>query len=137
MIMQMLNIVAGSLLAAPQLKAWGLEKAVLRWEAWIGRFREQIGTVTLILGVLALIDRIGLVSLPIPEFGASFPQTLPAIGIGLLLAVRLVERYPALQNLVRPLLPHAVWIGLLGLAVGIGSLLFGCFIPQFCRGPWF
>ncbi len=137
MVMQILNIVAGSLLAAPKLKEWGIGKVVDQWEAWIGGARETIGLVTLVLGLLALIDRLGVLNVPIPEFGSSFPQSLPAIAIGLLLATRFVEKYPTLQNIVRLLVPHSPWIGLIGMSVGIGSLLFGCFVPQFCRGGLF
>lgn len=137
MIMQILNIVCGSLLAAPKLKEWGLGPAAERLEGWLGGVREKLGLALLVLGTLALIDRLGILDVPIPEFGASFPQALPALMLGLLLAAQFSEKYPVLGKFRRSLEPQAVWIGLLGVAVGLGSLLFGCFIPQFCRGGLF
>lgn len=135
--MQILNILCGSLIAAPKLKAWGLGAVMARLESWLGGIREKLGLVTLVLGMLALSDRVGVWNVPIPAFGASFPQSLPAIALGLLLAAPLAEKYPALGKMRQALEPVAVWVGFLGLAVGIGSLLFGCFIPQFCRGGLF
>lgn len=137
MVMQILNIVCGSLLAAPKLKEWGLGALTERLEGWLGGIREKLGLATLVLGTLALIDRLGVLSIPIPEFGASFPQSLPALAIGLLLAAQFSEQYSILNKVRQTLEPQADWIGLLGIAVGIGSLLFGCFIPQFCRGGLF
>lgn len=137
MIMQILNIVCGSLLAAPKLKEWRLGPAAERLEGWFGSMREQFGLTMLVLGTLALIDRLGVLNVPIPEFGASFPQSIPALAIGLLLAARFSEKYPVLTKVRDALAPYTAWIGLLGMAVGVGSLLFGCFIPQFCRGGLF
>lgn len=137
MIMQIINIVAGALLAVPKLKEWGLGPVAEQLESWLGGIREQLGLVTLVSGGLALIDRLGVLNIPIPEFGASFPQSLPALAIGILLAVQFSGKYSVLEKVRLALEPHTVWIGLLGMAVGVGSLLFGCFIPQFCRGGLF
>lgn len=135
--MQILNIIAGSLLAASKLREWGLGPVADRLESLLGSFRESLGIATLVLGAVALSDRLGVLSVPIPQFGASFPQSLPALAIGLLLASQFSEKYAVLVKARRALEQYTPWIGILGIAVGAGSLLFGCFIPQFCRGGLF
>lgn len=137
MVMQILNIAGGLLLAAPKLKEWGLGSVVVRLESSPSSVREKLGVVMLILGVLALIDRLGFLRVPIPEFGASFPQSLPALALGVLLAARLSGKYAVLEKFRHQLEPYAAWVGLLGIAVGTGSLFFGCFIPPFCHGELF
>ncbi len=109
----------------------------MRLESWLNGVREKLGLAALILGALALIDRLGVLNVPIPEFGASFPQAVPALALGLLLAAGIAAKYPVLGRIRQTLEPETAWVGLLGMAVGIGSLLFGCFIPQFCRGGLF
>lgn len=131
MVLQIVNIVSGLILASPKLKEWGLGSVAEQIDQRLAPYRNRIGTVVFLLGTLGLIDRLGIVGIPIPEFGASFPQALPAIISGLLLATRLVEKYPLLANISGPR-GQASWIGLLGIAVGLGSLLFGCFLPGFC-----
>lgn len=137
MIMQILNIVCGTLLAAPKLKEWGLGSIVAPLENWLVGAREKLGLTMLVLGALALLDRLGVWNVPIPEFGASFPQALPALALGLLLASDLAGKYPVLARIRGKLEPVSVGFGLLGMAVGLGSLVFGCFIPQFCHGGLF
>jgi|GEM_PF-1867704 len=132
MILQGVNIISGILLAAPKLKEWGMGPVLVHVEPTLTRYRNGIGVASLVLGALGLIERVGVVDLPIPMFGASYPQALPAVALGLLLADKLRIKYPALASAALPLAPHALWIGLLGVTVGLGSLLLGCFIPQFC-----
>jgi hypothetical protein len=130
MIIQITNITAGFLLSAPKLKELiggkGAEHIVVA-ETKLNAFRGTIGVIELVLGVVALIDRLGI--LHIGNLGASFPQALAALACGALLAPHLFEKYPAVQEQVKKMEPYTVWIGLVALFIGLGSILFGCVSP--------
>ena len=126
MIIQIFNIISGFILAAPKLKEFGAKEHIETAERKLSPFAGTIGIIELILGLLALIERMGLAYFPIPQFGSSYPQALPAIAIGLILAASTFEKYSAVTNFIATLKEYAVWIGIMGILVGLGSLLFGC-----------
>jgi hypothetical protein len=130
MILQLTNIVSGFILSAPKLKELvggkGAEHIVAA-EAKLNTFRGTIGIIELVLGAVALVDRLGI--LFIGGIGASFPQAFAALACGALLAPHLLEKYPAMKSLVEKMKPYEVWIGLAALAIGLGSMLFGCISP--------
>ncbi len=132
MLIQLVNILSGFLLASPKLKTWAgkhvahVEKA----ESKLTTFRESIGILALIVGVVALLERLGII-FGMFLFGASFPQAIPAILSGLLLAPRVARKFSVIADFTAKLEPYAQWIGVLGIAVGLGSLLFGC-VPPIC-----
>lgn len=136
MILQLANIVCGFLLAASRLKEFGARETIEKLEAALSPYRARLGLAELILGILALVERLGVLHVPIPEFGSSFPQALPAIAMGLVLGADYFAKYPDIHARISQLKEHAEWIGILGIAVGLGSLLFGCFITVFCRGSF-
>lgn len=136
MILQVANIVAGFVLALPGLKDWGGKEHLEKIETRVHSIKENIGLGVLILGLVGLVDRLNLISFFIPEFGSSYPQALSAIISGALLALPKLEGYPILSNQVKKLAPYTFGIGLLSISVGLGSLLFGCFITMFCRVPF-
>jgi hypothetical protein len=133
MILQTANIISGFILAVPKLKSHeATREHVERVATRLEPFKEKIGLVVLVLGVLGLLTRIGLIYPHIPMFGASFPQSLPAIAIGLILSQSFFKKYPALDSFIMKLRPHQIAIGIVGMASGVGSLLFGCALPLVC-----
>lgn len=136
MLLQLCNIVAGLVVAAPELKRFGQpalwDKIVVSTTPW----RIVIGSVTLGLGALGLLTRLNVLPSFIPDLGASFPQSLPALAIGLLLLKEKIGSSSVLTQTIASLAPHSLPLGLTGMAVGLGSLLFGCFITVFCRVPF-
>lgn len=136
MILQIANIVAGFVLALPGLKNWGGKESLEKIEANVHSMKENIGLVTLVLGLIGLVDRTNIISFHIVDFGSSYPQALPTILTGALLALPKLERFPAIATQVKKLLPYTFGLGLLSMAVGLGSLLFGCIMPLFCRVPF-
>lgn len=132
MIIQSANIVSGFILATPKLREFGAKEFVDKLSDTLRPYQNTIGLTVLALGVLGLIARLGILSMGIPMFGASFPQSIPAILIGLIMSESHFVKYPAIHQHIVKLVPHKVSIGLLGMAVGIGSILFGCIVPIAC-----
>jgi hypothetical protein len=136
MILQIINILAGFLLALPGLKERGAQEWLTTIEAKSAPWKDTLGLLTLVVGIIGLLDRIHLIPWFIPELGSSFPQAIPAILTGALLALPKLERYPVIAAQIKRFTPHVFPLGLLGVAVGLGSLLFGCVVPVFCRLPF-
>ncbi len=82
MILQIANIVSGVVLAAPGLKEHGGRALLEKIEHETAPLRENIGVITLVLGIIGLIDRMNFISFYIPNFGSSYPQAIPAILTG-------------------------------------------------------
>jgi len=110
MIIQITNIAAGAAIVVQKQLAITPEN------------QKTIGLIELVVGLVALISRIGL-PLPIPVLGASFPQAIVAILMGLLLAQSFFEPYPQIRSLIASLKPYEMWIGAIGIVVGLVSLL--------------
>ena len=128
MIIQIANIVSGFVLAAPKLGELGAKERVSEIHARLAGFAGTIGVVELVLGLLALIERMGLVSFPIPMFGASYPQALPAIAVGLILSCHLFESHKEIHDLIVRLKVYEVSLGFCAMVSGAVSLLFGCIL---------
>jgi hypothetical protein len=128
MVIQTTNIIAGFLLAAPKLKQFGAGEHVEAMHGKLLAFSGTIGVIELVLGILALVERMGLAYFPIPMFGSSYPQAFPAIAIGLILSAHLFEKYPAIHDFIAKLKVYEVSLGILGIAIGLGSILFGCIL---------
>ncbi len=133
MIIQIANIIAGFLLAAPKIKTWVPKSAehVATAETRLSAFRSVIGIIALVLGLAGLIERLGIFYFGIDSFGASLPQAIPALLSGLLLARDTFDKFPVVTNFIKNLEPYAAWIGVFAIFAGLGSLLFGCIAP-FC-----
>lgn len=136
MLLQWCNIVAGFVLMLPQLQSHSPARFFDKLADWCLLWQVWLGLITLSLGLLGLCVRGGILPEFIPNLGASFPQSLPAILIGALLALPKLKPYPAIASQIERLIPQAFVIGLVGMLVGTGSLLFGCFISIFCQAPF-
>lgn len=136
MILQLCNIAAGLVLAAPGLKELGQKELFEKIETASTPWKVQFGLITLGLGVIGLLVRVNILPSFLPDLGASFPQSLPAIAIGALLALPRLRAWGVVASFVGKLTPHALPLGLIGVAVGLGSLLFGCIITVVCRVPF-
>lgn len=132
MIIQTLNIVSGFVLSAPKIKSFagGGAEHVAKAESALSMYRGMIGIASVVLGVLALVERLGIFYFGM-RIGSSFPQAFAAIATGLLLAPHLFVKYPAIDAFIKKISPHGEWIGILAILVGLGSLLFGC-VPPIC-----
>lgn len=134
MVIQVVNIAAGFLLAAPKIAERTAPEGVRSAERALDPYRSTIGYTALAFGLLALIERAGILYLGLPMFGSSYPQALPAIVSGLLLAEGDLSRFALLRPLMERLRPYASAIGFAAILSGAGSLLFGCVIPVVCPG---
>ncbi len=123
MIIQITNVAAGFVLAAPKLKTFGAKEQIENLEQKLTTFRGTIGVVELVLGVIAFLERFGILWLDIPFFGASYPQALVAVVMGLILSANLFEKYPVFHEKIKILKENAEWIGLAGIAVGLFSII--------------
>ena len=131
MIIQLTNIVAGALLAAPKVAEWGAKDVAHTYERALAPYARVIGAIELGCGILALIERMGLIWLPIPNFGASYPQAIPAILVGLILCTGYFSNITVLQQLVEKMEPYKAWIGIAAFASGLNSILFGCWLCMY------
>jgi len=133
MIFQLTNILGGTLLYASHHKKLfvGMPggEALLR----VSPHEDRVGLVVFILGVVALLERVNVLSLGIS--GSSFPQALPAILIGLSLGSPLM-RHASMVRIAKTLEPYRSVIGIAGVLSGLGSLLFGCVLPLVCSAPF-
>ncbi|MBI2120645.1 MAG: hypothetical protein HYT94_03415 [Parcubacteria group bacterium] len=104
MIIQLTNAVSGFVLSAPKLKELIGEKGaehIASVETKLNAFRGAIGIGELVLGAVALVERI-------IGNGSSFPQALIALACGALLAPHLFEKYPAARNMVEKMKPYEI-----------------------------
>ncbi len=133
MILQTANIVSGFVLSSSKIKEHEKVRThVERVENLFLPHRETIGIVVLVLGVVGLLARLGLSFLWFSILGVSYPQAIPAILIGLVLSESRFRKYPAFHKFIVLLTQHQVAIGFVGMASGLGSLLFGCVLPVVC-----
>ena len=132
MIIQIANIGAGFILAAPKVKQYVGKNEIEKFENVIAPYLNHVGFIELGIGTLALLARLGITNFHISDFGASFPQAIPAILMGTLIATRFFDKYPNAKGYITKLEKYHVELGFLGIAVGVGSLLFGCPWPLVC-----
>lgn len=126
MIIQIANIVSGFALSAPKLAEFGAREAIEKIHAFLTPYLTTIGIAECVIGALALFDRMGILNLPLYNFGSSYPQAIPAILMGLLLASSTFEKNAHISSFIEKLKAHQTLLGFIGIAVGLGSLLFGC-----------
>ncbi len=128
MIMQLANITAGAILAAPKVAEWGAKDAAGKFVHVLAPYAQIIGAIELGCGILALLERMGFIWLPIQSFGASYPQAIPAILVGLILAAGYMSNIASLKQLIEKIQPYKAWIGIAAFASGLNSILFGCWM---------
>lgn len=128
MIMQIVNIGGGALLSSSFIQEKLNHHAVTDLYAKTKPFEAKVGVGIVILGLLALIERLGIFYFGLP-LGSSLPQALPAIATGLLLGAPYFEQYAFLKNIIATLTAYKVPLGILAILCGLGSLLVGCISP--------
>ncbi len=133
MIIQLANILGGVLIAAPFISRTFAHRSVDDILKRFSLYEAEIGIGVLVIGILALIERLGIFFFGI-HLGSSFPQALPAIAIGIVLGYPLMKQLDILTSLYTALERHKTIIGLIGIAAGLGSLVFGCISPVGCPG---
>ena len=131
MIIQIANIVSGTLLATPKIAEWGQKDAAQKIEQTLAPYALWIGGAELILGLLALVERMGIIHVPIPEFGASYPQAIPAILVGLILCAGYLKQFKVLDDLIGKLQPYKEWLGVVAFIAELNSILFGCWLCMY------
>jgi hypothetical protein len=135
MIMQIVNIASGVVGAASLVREKITHQEVHGALDKVHPYEMRIGVVTVVFGLMALVERLGLVHFGLP-LGSSFPQALPAIALGLVLGAPYFERISFLKSIIAFLAPYREWLGLIAIASGLGSLLFGCVAPLVCTMPF-
>lgn len=134
MILQLVNIVSGILLTSTIIKEKFSNKEVGDFLDKLHVYESEIGVGVFILGILGLVERLGFFY--IGSIGASFPQSLPAIAAGLLLGAPMLKQFSFLDSASGTLTPYRTIVGIICIACGLGSLLFGCVSPAFCRAMY-
>ncbi len=132
MIIQIANIGAGFVLAAPKVKEYVGKHEIERFLRVIAPYQNHVGLIELGIGIIALMTRAGITNFHISDFGASYPQAIPAILMGAVIATGFFDRYPKAKEYINKLEPYRTELGFLGIAVGVGSLMFGCVLPLVC-----
>jgi hypothetical protein len=132
MIIQVANIGAGFILAAPKFKQYVGRREIERFERVIAPYLNQVGLVELGVGVVALLTRLGISNFHINYFGASFPQAIPAIVMGAVIATRYFSQYPKIGTYIKLVEKYRIELGFLGIAAGLVSIFYGCPFPLVC-----
>ena len=131
MLLQITNIVSGFLLASPMIAGWGGKAHVEKVEKLLMPFAQVIGIVELTLGVIGFFYRMNLIPVHIPNLGASYPQAIPAILVGLCLCHAYLKPISVLDALIEKMKPYREWIGIMAIASGANSILFGCWLCRY------
>jgi len=125
MLLQVMNIIAGFLLAAPKIMEFGAKDIVKKAEKNLRPFEGLIGWVVLILGVVMLVQRMTLTSALYWYYsGSSFTQAIPAILMGLILLGDFFKKQKGFERFIKDIEPFKIWIGFWGIAAGLFSILF-------------
>ena len=121
MLILIVNIIAGFMLAAPMLKKLGGAQEIEKAQSGLNNFRGVIGIIALVLGVIALIQRLGIVWMYTGLYD-SFPQAIIAIIMGLMLAANFFQKYASVHNFIQSLEKYSEWIGVLGIIIGLSGI---------------
>lgn len=123
MLVQLSNVVAGFVLAAPKIKQLAAKDHVEKAEATLTKFRGVMGIVALVLGVIALLGNFSYSLMFFPLAGAGLLQALVSIAIGLILSANFFAKSPQISGFIAKLEKHGEWIGVVGVVIGILGLL--------------
>ncbi len=123
MIIQLGNVVSGFILAAPKLKEMGAKGHIEQVEARLNPVRGIIGLVVLVAAVISFLQSVGLVYINYYLFGAGPLQALVGFLIGLILSATWFEKFPKVHTFIGKLKVHEVWIGMVGVVIGLIGLL--------------
>ena len=131
MILQLANIISGFILAAPLLATWGGRAFIDKALHALAPLTSAIGVVELVLGIIGLLERAGLLRFYIPHLGASYPQTIPAILVGLILCAPYFIKTSGINAIIEKMKPYREWIGVMAIVSGLNSILFGCWLCMY------
>jgi hypothetical protein len=123
MLVNLSNIVAGFVLAAPKIKQIVSKGHVEQAEQKLAKFRGTMGIIALILGVIALLGNFSYSLMFFPLAGAGLLQALVSIAIGLILSANLFAKSPQIAGFIVKLEKYAEWIGIVGIVIGILGLI--------------
>jgi len=128
MILPIANVVSGFVLSVPKLKEWFSKGSgdITTAESALNKYRTPLGVIILLLGLFGLIKRMSLFGIMYEwswHYGSSFPQSIIAILMGLILLAHFFARWPALHARIMQLEKYGDWLGILGILVGFGSLI--------------
>ena len=121
MILQIINIASGVVGASSLIKDNVTHADTHNALDAMRPYEARIGVATAVFGL---------------PLGSSFPQAIPALLLGLALGTLYFERIEFLKKPITFLLPYRQSLGLIAIACGLGSLLFGCALPLVCRAPF-
>ena len=133
MIIQIANIIGGLVLSSDFISKRLGSTAVDSFYKRALLYEAEIGVGVLIIGLLALIERLGIFYFNI-SLGSSFPQAIPALLVGVVLGEPLTRNLPGMARAADILAPYKGALGLVAILCGLGSLLFGCISPIGCPG---
>lgn len=126
--MQIVNIGGGALLSSSFIKEKLSNQNVNEFFEKVRPHETKIGVGLAVLGFIALLERLDVFYLGL-NLGSSFPQAIPAILTGLTLGAPYFERFTFLKGFLTTLSTHKTALGLITIAFGLGSILFGCIAP--------
>jgi hypothetical protein len=128
MLLQIANIAGGVILSSSLIQEKVKNQNTEKFFAQAHSYEVPIGIVLVLLGCIGLVERLGILYFGI-NLGSSFPQALPAILSGLLLAQSYFRRFPQLEPVLNLLRMHKNILGIVAILCGAGSLLIGCVAP--------
>ena len=105
MIIQLINIASGVVGASSSIKARISHKDVHGALDTARPYEVTIGIVAVVVGVLALIERLGIIHFGLP-LGSSYPQAFAALLVGLTLGASYFERFAFLKPVIAILVPY-------------------------------
>jgi hypothetical protein len=130
MMFQILNVAGGALAAAPMIKKYipaAAAQKVGEFEMRANSYRGVFGIILMALGFIGLLQRLDIIWLGVG--GSSFPQSIALFLVGLSLAPHTFEKWPAVHAYAQKIEPYTEWVGVAAIAIGLGSMIFGCIAP--------
>ena len=121
MLINLGNAFFGFILASPLLaKIPNVGKGLENAGKALGKSRQLFGIISLALGIINLADRF---MLHIFWFNGSFPQTIMAILIGLIMSVDKFKNSPAIRDIGNSLKNYEEYIGIAAMIIGLYPLI--------------
>ena len=121
MLIEIGNIVGGFIAGADGIRKLGVaEEAVARGQAQLAPYRNTIARLLFAVAILNLVDRW---IFEIPLFNGSFPQSIVALALGLILDQSIFGAAQWAQNARKAMAGWETAIGILGIIIGLAALI--------------
>ena len=115
------NLISGLLLLYPWLKRIGVHHASADTaHNKLEPYRNTLGMIDLGLGAMSLLNRMGLVYVPLLPGG--YPQSLVVIGVGLTLGYHTLKNFGPVYEWGKKLEPYQEYIGGVGVLFGLHAI---------------